>query len=270
MPQATRFCRAAVWKLAGEPPVVREVSVPTLRPGEALVRISHCTLCQSDLHTIYGRRDSPAPSILGHETIGRIEAICDRTDGFQVGERVTWNIVAHCGSCYFCRRDLTQKCERGMKFGHQRLAEGRDLFGGLAEYCVLPAQATLFRIPPDIADEVACPANCATATVAAAFDGSGDLAGRSVLILGAGMLGLTACAWSRHGGARQILCVERLLQRQRLATQFGATHSLIAERASRCRGRSDGRNRGRPAVRLCGLASIVRAVVTVGANGRHG
>ena len=83
-----------------------------------------------------------------------------------------------------------------MKYGHEALAPRRDLTGGLAEHCLLARGSAIFRVPDRLPDETACPANCATATVAGAVEAAGELADRSILILGCGMLGVTATAWA--------------------------------------------------------------------------
>ena len=106
-------------------------------------------------------------------------------------------MIASCGECFYCRRSLTQKCERQTKYGHEPLRPGHELTGGLASHCVLGEGTALFLVPPELGDAAACPANCAGATVAAAIERAGLLEGKSVLILGAGMLGVTATAWAR-------------------------------------------------------------------------
>ena len=164
---STRKCRAAVFTGAGEPLELTELPVPaTLRDGEALVRVTCCTLCGSDLHSYSGDREVLTPTILGHEILGTIEAVGGRTP-LAIGQRVTWSIAASCGECYFCRNDLPQKCERLFKYGHEQMSEEHPLSGGLATHCHLAPGTTVVEIPSGLPDEVACPANCATATVAA-------------------------------------------------------------------------------------------------------
>ena len=107
-------------------------------------------------------------------------------------DRVTWSITASCGKCFYCRRQLPQKCAVVVKYGHEPLREGAELTGGLADYRLLAPGTTNLRRPNHLPDETACPASCATATVAAALRSAGDLEDRTVLVQGAGMLGLTA------------------------------------------------------------------------------
>ena len=81
-----------------------------------------------------------------------------------------------------------------------------------------------FWLPPELPDLVASPANCATATVAAVARNAGELSGRHVLIHGAGMLGLTACAMSAAHGAASVIALEPSPERRAQAQVFGATH----------------------------------------------
>ena len=202
--------------------------LPELQPGEALVRITCATICGSDLHTLAGRRTAPVPTVLGHEMVGIIAAAGEGLQ-FQTGERVTWSVILHCGECFYCQRGLEPKCERLLKFGHQRLEPGRELLGGMAEYCWLPKGTSIFRVPPQVPDIVASPANCATATVAAVLRQAGPLNGQTVTIHGAGMLGLTACAMAKTRGAAQVIAIEPNAERRAMASRFGATATLAPD-----------------------------------------
>jgi alcohol dehydrogenase len=214
----------------GLPLDLREFATPEPEGSEVMVEVVACTLCGSDLHTIQGRRNEPTPTVLGHEILGRITAFgptAARQDAggspLEIGDRVTWAIVASCGDCFYCRRLLPQKCEHRVKYGHEPLGDRRDLTGGLAEHCLLAPGSAIFRVPEGLSDEAACPSNCSTATVASAIEASGDLLGRSVLILGSGMLGVSAIAWASTLGASSVIACDRNPDRRALARAFGAT-----------------------------------------------
>ena len=222
--------RAMVFTGAGNPLEQRVFDVPEPRGDEVLVRIIGCTLCGSDLHSFEGRRSVAVPTVLGHEILGRIVAagrdatLMDATGSpLQVGDRVTWSIVASCGRCYCCQRRLPQKCEHMLKYGHEPLRPGGEWTGGLADYCLLASGTAIVRIPGTLADSTACPANCATATIAAAVEAAGDLRGRIVLVAGAGLLGLTACAMARAQGASEVVCLDTNPARLARSESFGAT-----------------------------------------------
>ena len=232
--------RAAVFHGAGLPLEFREFPLSVPEHSEVLVEVVACTLCGSDLHSLHGRRTVPVPTILGHEVLGKIAAFgstAARHDAagepMNVGDRVTWAIVASCGECFYCRRSLPQKCERQTKYGHEPLRPGRDLTGGLAHHCVLVSGTAIFRVPEQLPDATACPANCATATVAAALEAAGQVAGRSVLVMGCGMLGLTATAWARALGAGCVIACDVEARRLALAETFGATRACPPDDLSR-------------------------------------
>jgi alcohol dehydrogenase len=214
---------------------MRTFALPSPRQAEVLVRVLCCTLCGSDLHSHGGRRQVPVPTILGHEILGRIEALGPDAPHrdllgtpLEPGNRITWTLAASCGQCFFCTHELPQKCERLFKYGHEPLGEGRILGGGLADYCMLTPGTGIVRVPDDLDDHAACPANCATATVAAALRRAGTCRGETVLVQGAGMLGLTACAMTRESGATSVICTDVREDRLARALSFGATHVVQA------------------------------------------
>ncbi|QDT49363.1 D-arabitol-phosphate dehydrogenase [Symmachiella dynata] len=212
-----------------------EFALPQLQEGEVLVKVSCSTLCGSDLHTYHGDRGTPCPTILGHEILGvvaELPADAAVLDHFgmplEIGARVTWGIAASCGDCFFCRHELPQKCATLFKYGHQQITDAHPLSGGMAEYCHLAAGTPVFRVPESLPDTVACPANCATATVAAALRVAGQHSEGTLLIHGAGMLGLTAAAMARWQGYREVIVIDVNPQRLSRATEFGATHVVAA------------------------------------------
>jgi putative phosphonate catabolism associated alcohol dehydrogenase len=223
---------AAVFRAVGEPFTLEPFPIPTLKGSEALVRIRCATICGSDLHSYFGRRHSPMPSVLGHEMVGEVAEMGPagardyRGAPLALGDRVTWSMVWSCGECFYCRRGLRPKCERLMKFGHEEIIPGRALLGGMAKHCWLPEGTAIFRVPRNLPDTVAAPANCATATVTAVFRNAGPVTGEVVVIHGAGMLGLTACATAARGGAARVIVIEPDARRRETALRFGAGVAL--------------------------------------------
>ena len=220
----------------GQPQRIREFDVPKPGRGEILGRVVCCTLCGSDIHSYCGRRSAVVPTILGHEIIGRIEGFGEdavRTDllgnSLRIDDRLTWTIAASCGTCFYCDNQVPQKCVGLFKYGHEMLKPDHLFHGGLADVCLLRPGTGILRVPDRIPDFVACPANCATATVIAAIRAAGECRGRSVLVHGAGMLGLTACAMARVRGASGVICTDIDAERLALASRFGATRSVSPE-----------------------------------------
>ena len=209
--------------------MIEEFPIPRPFSGEAVVQVGLCTLCGSDLHTITGARLEPTPTVLGHEVLGTIQMLGDPppTDALgktlEIGDRVSWSVCISCGSCPRCDQGIPQKCLEVTKYGHV-VAEGRTaLSGGLAEYMLIRHGSAIVKLPDSLPDPVACPANCAGATIASAFRTVGEVTGRRVLVFGAGMLGLTACAMANQRGASRVCVVESLPSRAAVAFGFGAS-----------------------------------------------
>ena len=197
--------RSILFHGPGRPLEMVRLSAPEPVGEELRIRVSVCTLCRSDLHTQAGRRIEATPTVLGHEIVGRIEAFgpsSPQVDAagvpVRVGDRLTWAVVAGCGQCFYCTQgDLPQKCEKPYKYGHERATTIRPFGGGLSDVVVLVPGTAWFRVPDEVSDLMAAPANCATATAAGLLRQGGPIAGRCVLILGAGVLGVTLCAMAR-------------------------------------------------------------------------
>ena len=224
----TRKSHVAVFQGAGQAFELKQLDVPEPGPGEAIVQVELSTICGSDVHTVSGRRSEAVPCILGHEAIGTIVEIGtpapqDLSDEpVVVGDRVTWSACISCGECDRCRGGLTQKCRTVRKYGHS-VATGRHaLSGGLSEFLLLSRGSCIVKLDRNLPAEVACPANCATSTVMAAFRPVGELIGKRVLVLGAGMLGLTAAAIADSRGAESIVLSDPDETRLKWAREFGA------------------------------------------------
>jgi alcohol dehydrogenase len=237
--------RAAVFDGPGKPFRLEAFPRPALGPGEALVRVRLCTVCGSDLHTVSGRRPGPTPCVLGHEAVGVVEEVNGALrdvagEAVRVGDRVVWAVVVSCGSCFFCRNGLPQKCESLRKYGHEPITSGVGPLSGLATHAHLLPGAGVVKVPAGLPDEVAAPAMCATATVMAVFEASGgceppgeDNRGvhtprspGSVVVFGLGMLGLTACATAAADGTPHVIACDVDDTRLSLARRFGATHAV--------------------------------------------
>ena len=232
--------RALVFHGPGRPLEMCEFPWPDLQAGELLVEITCSTICGSDLHTIRGDRSVAGPTVLGHETIGRVVRFAPHgspptdVDGIPLalGDRVTWSVAASCGYCFYCQRGLPQKCDRLFKYGHETTAR-HALSGGLAEFCHLVNGTAIVKLPDALPDYTACPANCATATVACALRTAQGSSRKTVLIHGAGMLGLTAAAMAATQGATAVIVTDRSRQRLARALEFGATRTVhIGDEAS--------------------------------------
>ncbi|WP_229054653.1 zinc-binding dehydrogenase [Aeromicrobium sp. Leaf350] len=220
---------AMSWVEPGRRHVPFEVDRVALADGEVLVEIELATICGSDVHTTRGDRSGPAPSVLGHEYVGRVQAIEGRVstvsgDPVRIGDRVVWSIMASCHTCDRCRRGLPQKCRSLLKYGHERITPTWQLNGGFATHAHLRAGTAIVAVGEDLPGAVLVPASCGTATAQAAVERAAavvDLAGSVVLVSGAGLIGLTASAMATDRGARVIVS-DPDRRRRELALDFGA------------------------------------------------
>lgn len=232
--QTRRLTLAAQVWTGGQHFESRTLDMPELGPGEAMATIDLATVCGSDIHTVSGRRSGSFPSILGHEAVGTITATgpggARDHSGRELGpgDRVIWSVTVSCGQCDRCTAGRSAKCRLLLKTGHEPLAGPWGISGGYASHIHLPRGITLVSVPEATADAVAAPAACATATVMAVLEAAGDLAGQRVLVSGAGMLGIVACAVARHRGAASVEVSDLNPERLELAREFGATATRVA------------------------------------------
>ncbi|GAA3129534.1 putative phosphonate catabolism associated alcohol dehydrogenase [Kribbella aluminosa] len=219
---------AAIWSGVDAGFSVGTLPLPGLRPGEVLVRTELATICGSDLHTINGDRPTPLPTVLGHEAIGHVVATggdVTAADGAPVsdGDRITWTIGTSCGTCRRCLRGIPQKCLSVRKYGHEAIDDHWKLNGGFGTHVHLVAGTGVVKLPQQLPATVATPANCATATVTCAARRTNLTADDVVVVLGCGMLGLTAVAYARDRGCATVIASDVDPARRELATLFGAT-----------------------------------------------
>ncbi|GAB3595462.1 alcohol dehydrogenase catalytic domain-containing protein [Microbacterium tumbae] len=219
---------ARVWLGAGLP--LETVAVPGvgLGAGDVLVAVELSTICGSDVHAVRGDRAAPIPSVLGHESVGRVIAMGEggaRTvEGgeLRVGDRVVWSVTVSCGQCDRCRAGHTQKCRTLATYGQERIEPRWELTGGFASHVHLRRGTSIVRVPESLPAAVLAPASCATATAWAAVAKAGrNLDGARVRVFGAGLVGLSAAAIAADQGA-VVTVVDPSPERRALAERFGA------------------------------------------------
>ena len=232
-------CLAAVMTQPKTPIEVRDVRVPDrLEPGAALVRIDVASICGSDVHQWEGESsvNLSHPVILGHEMMGTIVALGAGLthdaigQPLQEGDRIIWSHAA-CGNCYYCRV-LRQEtlCPNRVIGMNANANEFPYLLGGFSQYCYVLPTAGKVKVPDDVKSEWAAPAACALRSVMHGFERVGEIEPHeTVVIQGAGPLGLYATAIAHHRGARQVIVIGAPADRLKVAEQWGASATISIE-----------------------------------------
>jgi S-(hydroxymethyl)glutathione dehydrogenase / alcohol dehydrogenase len=230
--------RAAVLEQFGEPLEVQELALAEPKAGEVLVRLVACGVCHTDLYTASGADPSGyAPTVLGHEGAGVVEAIGDGVVDVAPGDHVVTLFSPQCRACEHCRDHRTNLClaireQQNKGFlpdGTTRLARDgepiRHFMGTstFAEHAVVP-EIALAKIDPDAPLDRACLFACGLSTgLGAAMNTAKVVPGATCVVFGAGMVGLGAVIGCRLQGAERIICVDLSEERLALARQHGAT-----------------------------------------------
>ncbi|HEU5216834.1 MAG TPA: alcohol dehydrogenase catalytic domain-containing protein [Gaiellaceae bacterium] len=234
--------RAAVLEEFGQPLVVQEVELSEPRAGEVLVRLAACGVCHTDLYTASGADPSGyAPTVLGHEGAGVVEAVGEGVSSVAPGDHVVTLFSPQCRECVHCRSPRTNLClaireQQNKGFlpdGTTRLGRGgepiRHFMGTstFAEYTVMP-EIALAKVNPETPFEHAALFACGLSTgLGAAMYTAKVEAGSTCVVFGAGMVGLGSVAGCRLQGAERIVVVDLSEERLALARGQGATDTMI-------------------------------------------
>jgi threonine dehydrogenase-like Zn-dependent dehydrogenase len=213
---------------------IREYAVADPGPDEILVKVTLACVCGSDLHMWRG--DTPPfqrpPGVPGHEMTGVIAKLGRnrRTDTLgkplKEGDRVAFAYFIPCGSCWACLTNTTG-CPNRYKSRSALTADDPPHFHGAYGdyYYVLPRQ-WIYAVPEGLSDELVAPVNCALAQVIYGLNRIGIWLGDTVVIQGAGGLGINAIAVAKDMGAGKVIAVDGVAERLELARAFGADATI--------------------------------------------
>ncbi len=234
---------------------LREYQVPPLPEGGLLMKVEMSGICGTDKHTFRGEttqyggtvneQTSPFPLIPGHENVGIVvEASAGKTDFYgqpiREGDRITMCPDVVCGECYQCRHIFGYTwCEHWRGYGNSFRADLQPLMGGWSEYMLIIPEAFVYKVPEGLGPEIAV----FTELMACAFAldkardfsnlaSEGFLTGGSVLIQGAGPLGMAHLIMARMTGAGTVIVLDKSDYRLDLARSFGADHVLNVSQTS--------------------------------------
>ena len=196
--------------------------VPSAAPGELVLRMQAAGICHSDIRVFKGEKQAREGVIPGHEIVGVIESAGAGVEGLQAGSRVAVCPIIACGLCYYCLRGLRNRCL-------ERRTLGYDEDGGLAEYALIPAPIVslgqVFPVPDDVSPATATlmePLAC----VLNSLERCRVQPGGSLVLLGAGPMGLLHLLLARTLGVATIVVSEPQPERLNQARRLGATVAL--------------------------------------------
>ncbi|WP_457972685.1 zinc-dependent alcohol dehydrogenase family protein [Arthrobacter sp. D1-17] len=203
-------------------------------PTDAVVRVAAACVCGSDLWPYRGVKPIHRPTAIGHEFIGVVESVGNDVQGIREGDFVVAPFVVSCGECPQCRNGVTVACDRLAGWGgHDDSGHGID--GGQGEAVRVPmAGSTLVPVPGVRDPDDALRKNLLTLSDVMATGHHAALsaqvsAGRTVVVVGDGAVGLCGVLAAKRLGAERVIAMSRHADRQALAKEFGAT-DIVAER----------------------------------------
>jgi threonine dehydrogenase-like Zn-dependent dehydrogenase len=234
---------------------LREYPLPQPAPGCVLIKMEMSGICGTDKHTFqghitqYGERELEFPLIQGHENVGTIAAIGGNqryTDfegvALRVGDRVVVGANVSCGQCYYCRHDFPYYCcENTTDYGNNLSAKNPPhLFGGWSQYIYILPGSFLVKVPEELPSEVAVLTEIFAVSVGldrakqmSAFPSESFLFDDTVVVFGAGPLGMCFLVKARMLGAGTIIAVDLSDYRLNFAKRLGADHGINAGKVAK-------------------------------------
>ncbi|MET7804811.1 zinc-dependent alcohol dehydrogenase family protein [Micromonospora chersina] len=205
-----------------------EIPDPTIvDPRDAMIRVDAVTICGTDLHILGGDVPEVQPGrVLGHEAVGTVVAVGDGVAGLRVGDRVLASCISACGVCRYCREGAYGQC-----LGGGGWILGHTVDGVQAEYARIPfADLSTYRLPEQVPDEAAV----LLADILPTSYEVGVLNGRvrpgdTVVVVGAGPIGLAAIQTARLYSPAHIVAVDKAQSRLDAAKRFGADLTVLAD-----------------------------------------
>jgi (R,R)-butanediol dehydrogenase/meso-butanediol dehydrogenase/diacetyl reductase len=201
-----------------------ELPVPHAQEGEVVIEVAHCGICGSDLHSFSSGFAARPGQVLGHEFSGRVLE-SQGVAGVAVGDRVTARPLIPCGRCRACVEGETQLCEDGVSRGL-----GYGLRGAFAERVLVPSAVlgrTLFALPDEVSDR----AGALVEPLAVGLHAVGQAevrAGETVVVLGAGPIGLAVVIFLRRAGIDGVIVADPSPLRRETARRLGAELTIDA------------------------------------------
>lgn len=228
--------KAALCREFKAPLTIEDVRVAAPGPGEVAVDIKACAVCHSDITFIEGGWGGPLPTVFGHEAAGVVTEVGGGVRHVAPGDHVVVTLVRSCGTCPCCEQGFYGSCETRYPLDKQSplsLPGGETVGHGLrtgafAEKAVVEA-SQLVAIDKDVPLASASLLACGVITGFGAVTNTAQMRpGASVVVVGAGGVGLNAIQGAAIRGARQVIAVDLSDDKLAAARQFGATDVINA------------------------------------------
>lgn len=200
--------------------------VPKAGKGAVVLKVRRTNICGSELHIWKGLHPTKKQGVLGHEMIGEVHELGEgvHTDyagePIKKGDRIVCAYYITCKKCTPCREGIFHLCEHAYDFWNRNPEEPPHFFGSFATHYYIHPDQYFYKVPDNVSDISAASANCALAQVYFGLDKSQVTYGESVVIQGAGGLGLNAAAVAKEKGATVIM-VDGVTSRLKQAKKFG-------------------------------------------------
>jgi L-iditol 2-dehydrogenase len=231
--------KAAVMSAPRKAIEIREFPEPELEPGAVLLETIASEVCGTDVHLHHGRLAGvPFPIIPGHVSVGRVASLRDVTHDalgapLSVGDVVTfYDVHGTCGNCYHCLvARQPNRCPSRRVYGITFSATD-GLLGGWAEQIYLKPGVLTVKLPDGLTTDDVIGGGCGLFTGFAAVERADLPMGATVLVQGAGPVGLAAAAFSIMRGAARVLMIGAPQARLDLASRLGVDQSFLLEATS--------------------------------------
>jgi threonine dehydrogenase-like Zn-dependent dehydrogenase len=233
--------KAAIFNGVGKPFSFANFPIPRDDEG-LLVNITMATICGSDIHRVRGFGKTAVPAIIGHESTGRVYSLPRDVqqdysgNRIKAGDRIVYPYFKYCGRCRAClnREIMMVECENRLGLsGGISCEEPPHFNGAFAEYLYLRPGMPFFKVPDELSDEVITPLNCALSAVYHGVVKLGGVRhGDSVVIQGAGALGVYAAALTKKMGASKVIVIDKIEERLKFIEEFGADRTVNLEEFS--------------------------------------
>ncbi|MFC1894367.1 alcohol dehydrogenase catalytic domain-containing protein [Candidatus Dependentiae bacterium] len=184
---------------------IKNVPVPHVEQGTVLVKVTSCSVCGSDIRIFdTGNKRVVYPAIIGHEVAGEVVKVGQGITRFRVGDKVALGADIPCGACEWCLNGMCNCCDKNYALGHQ-------FPGGFAQYCLLNPLVVQFGAVSFVSEKTSMEEAALTEPLACCVNGMEKVnftGGKSVLIFGAGPIGLLLAQLARVFGSTLVIVVD--------------------------------------------------------------